>query len=74
MQDCGECRVCLETCPISIFNFPRRDDHGVYLRNDIFEWLVSCSECGVCEQECPRHLPLTIIFSFIRSQLAACNC
>ena len=74
MQYCGDCRVCLETCPISTFNFPRRDDHGVYLRNDIFEWLVSCSECGVCEQECPRHLPLTIIFSFIRSQLAACNC
>jgi Pyruvate/2-oxoacid:ferredoxin oxidoreductase delta subunit len=69
MQDCGDCRACMETCPVSTTTFPRRDDKGVFVRNDIIEWLVSCSECGVCEQDCPRHLPLTVIFSFIRSQL-----
>ena len=73
MQDCGDCRACMETCPIISSNFPRRDDQGVYKKNDIREWLVSCSECGICEQDCPRNLPLTIIFSSIRSQLAKFN-
>jgi formate dehydrogenase subunit beta len=71
MHDCGDCRTCLETCPISTSDFPRQDEDGFFIRNDILEWLVSCSECGICEQDCPRHLPLTIIFSFVRSQLAA---
>jgi formate dehydrogenase subunit beta len=73
MQDCGDCRACLETCPISAFEFPWLHDNGDFIQKDMLAWLVSCSECGVCEQDCPRHLPLTIIFSFIRNQLAEFN-
>jgi coenzyme F420-reducing hydrogenase beta subunit len=73
LQDCQDCRACLEACPISTDEYPRQDLHGVYNRDEVIEWLVSCSECGVCEQVCPRHLPLTIIFGFVRGQLAECN-
>jgi ferredoxin len=70
LQGCGDCRACLDACPICTREFPRQDSAGEYVREDVMAWLVSCSGCGMCEQSCPKHLPLTIIFGHIRDQLA----
>jgi len=69
LHGCDDCRSCLDVCPITTSDFPRRDGNGEYLREEVMKWLVSCSGCGMCEQACPKHLPLTIIFGHIREQL-----
>ena len=70
LHGCDDCKACLEACPICTSDFPRLDDQGEYIRDDVMEWLVSCSGCGICEQSCPKHLPLTIIFGHIQKHLA----
>ena len=70
LQNCDDCRSCLEVCPICTSDYPQRDSEGNYVREDVMSWLVSCSGCGMCEQACPKHLPLTIIFGHIQAQLA----
>jgi formate dehydrogenase subunit beta len=71
LESCGDCQVCLNTCPISAIDPPQRGEDGRYDRDGVARWLVSCSGCGMCEQSCPNHLPLSIIFGHIRDQLAA---
>lgn len=70
LEECDVCRACLEVCPICCIDRPRRTESGVFLREDVARWLVSCAGCGMCEQACPKHLPLTAIFGHIREQLA----
>lgn len=70
LENCGQCQVCMNVCPICSVDFPRRDAENHYQRQDITRWLVSCSGCGICEQSCSSHLPLSIIFGHIRSLLA----
>jgi formate dehydrogenase subunit beta len=70
MAECQDCQRCLAACPMCTVSFPRQDTTGMYVKEDLMNWLVSCSGCGMCEQECPRHLPLTVIFSTIHQQLA----
>jgi formate dehydrogenase subunit beta len=70
LQGCDDCRACLDNCPICASDYPRQEASNEFIRGDVIDWLVSCSECGICEQFCPKNLPLTIIFGYIRSQLA----
>jgi formate dehydrogenase (coenzyme F420) beta subunit len=69
-KQCGTCQACLNACPICSVEFPRRGKDGLYLREDVIRWLLSCSGCGMCEQACINHLPLSAIFGYIRQQLA----
>jgi formate dehydrogenase (coenzyme F420) beta subunit len=70
LESCGECQVCLDVCPICSVERPSRNTQGHYDRTDVMRWLVSCAGCGMCEQACPDHLPISIIFSHIRQELA----
>jgi len=70
LDSCGDCRACLNTCPVCTAEFPRQTLEGGYQRQDVLHWLVSCAGCGMCEQTCPKHVPLCTIFSYIRAQLA----
>jgi formate dehydrogenase subunit beta len=69
LRGCADCRICFDNCPMCTSEYPRKDPSGEFNRRDVINWLVSCSECGICEQSCPKHLPLTIIFGYIRDQL-----
>jgi formate dehydrogenase subunit beta len=70
LQECGNCQACLNSCPICAVDFPRKDESGRYLTQDVARWLVSCDGCGTCEQVCPIHRPLSAIFSHLRDVLA----
>jgi formate dehydrogenase (coenzyme F420) beta subunit len=69
-RQCGACQACLNACPICSVAFPRSGKDGLYLREDVVRWLVSCAGCGMCEQACVNHLPLSAIFGYIKQQLA----
>ena len=68
-EACGECRECFESCPLCAADYPSLDKSGIYQREQVKEWMISCAGCGMCEQACPNHLPLTTIFNHIREQL-----
>jgi formate dehydrogenase subunit beta len=70
LENCGACQHCMTVCPICSVHFPRRDQTGRYLEEQISRWLISCSGCGMCEQACSNHLPLSIIFGHIHDKLA----
>lgn len=69
LENCGECRSCVDNCPICTSDFPSRNQDGRLSRDDVMSWLISCAGCGMCEQACPNHLPLKTIFGFIQEQL-----
>ncbi len=68
-ERCGECRECFENCPLCAADYPAKDELGLYTREEVKQWMISCAGCGMCEQSCPNHLPLVTIFSHIRQQL-----
>jgi len=68
-EGCGECRECFDNCPLCAADYPAKDQQGLYAREDVKQWMISCAGCGMCEQVCPNHLPLVTIFAFIRQQL-----
>ena len=68
-EACGECRECFDNCPLCAADYPSKDVVGIYHREQVKEWMVSCAGCGMCEQACPNHLPLATIFTQIREQL-----
>jgi len=68
-EACGECRECFESCPLCASDYPSKDESGIYRRDQVKEWMISCAGCGMCEQACPNHLPLVTIFNQIREQL-----
>ncbi|MCJ7537022.1 MAG: hypothetical protein WBD62_08735 [Anaerolineales bacterium] len=68
-ESCGECRECFESCPLCAADYPAIDEFGIYRRDQVKEWMISCAGCGMCEQACPNHLPLVTIFSHIRELL-----
>lgn len=70
-EHCEGCQSCLEACPICSVYFPRRGDDGLFSRQDIEHWLLSCAGCGMCEQACHNHLPLSTIFHRIQQKLLA---
>jgi formate dehydrogenase (coenzyme F420) beta subunit len=70
LHQCGACHACLDACPICSVDYPETGKDGLYLREDVVRWLVSCAGCGMCEQACVNHLPLSAIFGYIRQQLA----
>ena len=70
LESCGDCSTCLNVCPLSDIHYPQRGADGRYQEPEIMRWMISCSGCGICEQACPQHLPLTIIFNHIQTQLA----
>ena len=69
-ESCGDCSTCMDVCPLCDIHYPQRTEDGRFQESDVTRWLISCSGCGICEQACPQHLPLTIIFNHIQSQLA----
>ena len=69
-ESCGDCTTCMDVCPLCDIHYPQRLEDGSYQKSEITRWLISCSGCGICEQACPQHLPLTIIFNHIQTQLA----
>jgi len=68
-EACGECRECFDNCPLCAADYPSKDGAGIYHRDQVKEWMISCAGCGMCEQACPNHLPLATIFTQIREQL-----
>ena len=68
-ESCGDCRECFETCPLCAAEYPAKDESGLYRREQVKDWMISCAGCGMCEQACPNHLPLVAIFNQIREQL-----
>ncbi|MGD8856069.1 MAG: 4Fe-4S dicluster domain-containing protein [Chloroflexota bacterium] len=70
-EACGDCRRCLDACPICAVDYPRRDEDGRHLGEDIARWLISCAGCGMCAQACPQDQPLSLIFGHIRQKLLA---
>jgi formate dehydrogenase subunit beta len=68
-EACGDCRECFETCPLCAAEYPAKDEAGLYRREQVEDWMISCAGCGMCEQACPNHLPLVAIFNQIREQL-----
>lgn len=68
-EGCGECRECFDSCPLCAADYPAKDEFGIYRREQVKEWMISCAGCGMCEQTCPNHLPLVTIFNHIREQL-----
>ncbi len=69
-ETCGECRSCMDVCPICSVEHPRRRG-GKLVREDVVHWLLSCAGCGMCEQACPQRQPLNATFSRIREQIEA---
>ena len=70
LSDCLPCQACMEVCPICCVDYPEKDEHDRYQKEDIMRWMISCAGCGMCEQTCQRHLPLSTIFGHIREQLS----
>jgi formate dehydrogenase subunit beta len=70
LEDCKECQVCMEACPICSYVFPERQIKGRYLREDVIKWLISCADCGMCAQACPDELPIAALYGNIRRELA----
>lgn len=68
-EACGDCRECFETCPLCAAEYPAKNESGLYRREQVKDWMISCAGCGMCEQACPNHLPLVAIFNQIREQL-----
>lgn len=69
LESCGDCRACLDSCPLCSAEFPQRSREGSYDRLNVLQWLLACAGCGMCEQACPRHLPIRTIFAYIRARL-----
>jgi formate dehydrogenase subunit beta len=70
LESCGDCRKCMDVCPICSVDKPNLSPEGHYDRTEVTRWLVSCAGCGMCEQSCPNHLPISALFAYIRQQLA----
>jgi formate dehydrogenase subunit beta len=68
-ERCGECRACFDNCPLCATDYPVKDSYGLYEREQVKQWMISCAGCGMCQQACPNHLPLVTIFTQIRQQL-----
>ena len=71
LNHCGDCNTCMNVCPLCDIHYPQRDEKGHLIESEAMRWLISCAGCGMCEQACPQHLPLSIIFNHIQSQLAS---
>lgn len=69
LEQCGECRACLEACPICSARPLEREADGRYDRRKIAQWLASCAGCGMCEQACLKNIPLSAVFSVIREHM-----
>jgi NAD-dependent dihydropyrimidine dehydrogenase PreA subunit len=69
LNECGDCQVCMQVCPICSTHDIHRDQNGNLDRESVVEWMMSCVGCGMCEQSCVQHKPLAVIFSVINKQL-----
>lgn len=71
LENCGECRECLEACPICSARRLDRGPDGRYNRREIAQWLAACAGCGMCEQACMKNLPLSAVFGVIHERMHA---
>lgn len=71
LENCWECRKCLDACPIcAALDFKRGPD-GRFDRLEVAQWLASCAGCGMCEQACVKNIPLSAIFAVVHEQVRA---
>jgi formate dehydrogenase subunit beta len=73
LNDCGECSICMDVCPICTTHQFSRDENGKLSREVVADWMISCVGCGMCEQSCSQHKPLAVLFSIINDQLNEIN-
>jgi formate dehydrogenase subunit beta len=71
LENCGECRECLEACPICSARRLDRGPDGRYNRREIAQWLAACAGCGMCEQACMKNIPLSAVFGVIHERMHA---
>lgn len=71
LEQCGECRQCLNACPICCARHLERGPDGRYNRREIAQWLAACAGCGMCEQACVQNIPLSAVFGVVHEHLIA---
>jgi formate dehydrogenase subunit beta len=69
LEQCEDCRACLEACPICSARPLEREADGRYDRRKIAQWLAACAGCGMCEQACMKNIPLSAVFSVIHEHM-----
>ena len=69
LNECGECQVCMDVCPICTTYLIQRDQNGKLDRDKVVDWMMSCVGCGMCEQACHQHKPLAVLFSIVSQPL-----
>lgn len=69
LEHCGECRECLNACPICCARRLERGPDGRYDRREIAQWLAACAGCGMCEQACVKNIPLSAVFGVVHDHM-----
>lgn len=70
LDDCDECRACLDVCPIYDTEVGPYQADQPLTQEQVIDWLTHCVECGLCEGVCQEHYPMMTLSARIREELA----